>query len=210
MHILARPLVERGMAAFVPDMPGNGESLFMNGIKCRQKTLDAAFTKILDVLSAREELKHSTFGCYGLCMGGGYAHRAACIDPRYSFCVTLFMLYITQVREGATPLWMRQGEWYKFQTGGVSNEQFLQEMSLLEEGALHCPYLFIHGKHDNWMLLDDALPFFDRAQGPKEKLVIEEAPVFSNQQVVTHTMPVGEQLHWVKHYAADWVAAQVR
>jgi hypothetical protein len=210
MHILARPLVERGLAAFVPDMPGNGEALFMNNVKCRFPTLDTAFSKILDVLSTREELRHATFGSYGLCMGGGYAHRAACVDRRYEFCVTLFMLYITQVQLGSTPQWMRQGDWYNFQTGGVPGDQFMQEMDELTQGSLYCPYLFIHGRHDNWMTLDSATAFFDRAQGEKEKLIIETPPVFSTQQVVTHTMPVGEQLHWVKHYVADWVAARTR
>lgn len=205
MHMLARPLVERGAAAFVPDMPGNGEALFVKDVKCRFHTLEAAFPKILDVLSARPELQQATFGSYGLCMGGGYAHRAACIDRRYSFCVTLFMLYITHTLEGSTPQWMRQGEWYNFQTGGVPADQFLQEMHGLAKGALECPYLFIHGQHDNWMTLDSAMAFYDRAQGHKEKLIIENTPVFSNQQAVTHTMPVGEQLHWVKHLAADWI-----
>jgi fermentation-respiration switch protein FrsA (DUF1100 family) len=210
MHMLARPLVQRGIAAFVPDMPGSGEALFMNDVKCSFRAVNAAFSRILDVLSARQELQHAIFGSYGLCMGGGYAHRAASVDRRYQFCVTLFMLYINQVQLGSTPQWMRQGEWYNFQTGGVPGDQFLQEMGGLAEGTLECPYLFIHGKHDNWMTLDSALAFFDRATGEKEKLIIEEPPVFSNQQMVTHTMPVGEQLHWVKHYAADWIAARTR
>ncbi len=210
MVMLARPLVERGAAAFVPDMPGSGESLFVHDVKCRFHTLAAAFPRILDTLSARPELQQTTFGSYGLCMGGGYAHRAACADPRYAFCVTLFMLYITHTTADTTPQWMRQGEWYDFQTGGVPSGQMLQEMQGLAEGALACPYLFIHGRHDNWMSLDSALAFYERAQGQKEKLIIENTPIFSNQQAVTHTMPVGEQLHWVKHLAADWIVARGR
>jgi dienelactone hydrolase len=210
MHMLARPLVQRGMAAFVPDMPGNGEALFVNDVKCSFSALDAAFVKILDTLSTRPELCQVTFGSYGLCMGGGYAHRAASVDRRYAFCVTLFMLYITHTTPGSTPQWMRQGEWYDFQTGGVPSDQFLQEMQGLAEGSLACPYLFVHGRHDNWMSLDAAMVFYDRAKDRKEKLIIENVPVFSNQQVVTHTMPVGEQLHWVRHVTADWIAACAR
>lgn len=205
LHMLARPLVERGMAAFVVDMPGSGESLFVHEVKCRFDALEEGFSNILDVLSVRTELQNVVFGSYGLCMGGGYAHRAACADPRYKFCVTLFMLYITQTQPNSTPQWMRQGEWYNFQTGGVPAAEFLQEMDGLTQGVLNVPYLFIHGRHDNWMPLETAQVYCDRAQGPKEVLIIENTPVFSNQQVVTHTMPVGEQLHWVKHYAADWI-----
>ncbi|MBN1887126.1 MAG: alpha/beta hydrolase [Thermoflexales bacterium] len=205
MAMLARPLVARGAAAFVPDMPGSGEALFVHDVKCRFHNLEAAFPRILDTLSARPELQQTVFGSYGLCMGGGYAHRAACADRRYAFCVTLFMLYITHTAADSTPQWMRQGGWYDFQTGGLPAEQFRQEMQALAEGDLACPYFFIHGRHDNWMSLDSATAFYDRAQGPKEKLIIENTPVFSNQQAVTHTMPVGEQLHWVKHVAADWI-----
>ncbi|MFZ6029182.1 MAG: alpha/beta hydrolase [Chloroflexota bacterium] len=207
MHLLARPLVEHGVAAFVADMPGNGEALFERDIKCRYATIEAAFGKILDVLATRVDLHPDGFGAYGLCMGGGYAHRAVCIDRRYRYCVNLFPLFITQTVPDATPQWMKQGAWYDFQTGGLPAEDFMGEMKTLEEGAISCPYLFIHGKYDNWMTLDAATTFYERATGEKEKLVIEEVPVFSNQQVVTHTMPVGEQLHWVKHFAADWIAA---
>jgi hypothetical protein len=38
-------------------------------------------------------------------------------------------------------------------------------------------------------------------------MVIDTEPVFSTQQLVTHTMPVGEQLHWIRHIAADWIIA---
>ena len=85
MDMLARPLVERGVAAFVPDMPGSGEALFVHDVKCRFHNLEAAFPRILDTLSGRPELQQATFGSYGLCMGGGYAHRAACADPAMRF-----------------------------------------------------------------------------------------------------------------------------
>lgn len=207
MHILARPLVERGIAAFVPDMPGNGEALFTREIKCRFHDINTAFSKIIDILTSRKDLQDSIFGAYGLCMGGGYAHKATCTDPRYSFCATLFPLFITQVTPGVTPQWMKQGEWYNYQTGKTPAEDFLEEMRNLEKGTLKRPLLFIHGKHDNWMSLEAATKFFDKAQAEKEKIIIEEEAVFSNQQVITHTMPVGEQLHWVKHYAADWIVS---
>jgi dienelactone hydrolase len=210
MHTLARPLVDRGITVFIPDMPGNGESLFKNSLKCRIHNLNAAFTRIPDELEKRSDIKKGAFGVYGLCMGGGYAYRAACMDPRYSFCVTLFPLFITQVDPRSTPQWMRQGEWSSFQFGGISADNFMKEMLSLEEGVLSCPYLFVHGKYDNWMTIESAMNLYNKAQGEKEKIIIEEEPVFSNQQVVTHTMPVGEQLHWVRHVTADWMAAHCK
>lgn len=205
MHMLARPLVERGISVLVPDMPGSGEALFLKDIKCCADDLNTAFKKIPDFLETRDDIRSDMIGTYGLCMGGGYAYRAASIDPRYSLCVTFFALRITQVSPGTTPQWMKQGDWFNYQTGNVKNPGFSNKMKILEEGNIKCPFLFIHGEHDNWMTLESAMHLFENAEGPKEKIIIKDEPVFSTEQFVTHTMPVGEQLHWIKNVAADWV-----
>jgi pimeloyl-ACP methyl ester carboxylesterase len=103
---------------------------------------------------------------------------------------------------------MSQGDWIGYQTGGLQGEDFLRELKPLEEGHLRVPFFLVHGRHDNWMTVARALEILESAEGPKEHLIIEEEPVFSAQQVVTHTMPVAEQLHWVRHRAADWIADQ--
>jgi dienelactone hydrolase len=210
MHMLARPLVERGISVLIPDMPGNGEALFMHKIQCNIRNLSTAFTRVVDYLETRADIKKEAIGSYGLCMGGGYAYRAAAVDSRYSFCVTLFPLLITKVEPGSTPQWMKQGEWVNFQTGGIPAADFMEEMRLLEEGKPQCPYFFIHGEHDNWMTLASAMQFFDKAQGEKERLIIAEQPVFFGRQAVTHAMPVGEQLHWVRHVVGDWIALKCK
>jgi len=104
---------------------------------------------------------------------------------------------------------MKQGEWFERQTGLTDGDRFLESMKFLEQGSLKVPFLFIHGRHDNWMTLEQASRLYDAATGPKEKIIVEEAPVFSGQAVVTHTMPVGEQLHWLRYRVADWIATQV-
>jgi dienelactone hydrolase len=208
MHTLARPLLDRGVFVFIPDMPGNGESLFSRDITCNIQLLEETFNAIPAELDTIDELAGCRYGVYGLCMGGGYAFRAASINKRYTFCVTLFGLLITKTEKNSVPQWMKQGEWARFQMGNIPSEQFLQEMEQLEQGTLDCPYLFIHGKHDNWMTLDSAYEHFhSRAQGSIKEMVIDTEPVFSTQQLVTHTMPVGEQLHWIRHIAADWIIA---
>lgn len=210
MHNLARPLVDRGIAVFVPDMPGNGEAVFKYSVGCRIKNLDLAFVKIPDVLEKRDDLKTDAFGVYGMCMGGGYAFKAASMDKRYSLCVNLFPLLVAQLDQSRTPQWMKQGDWYKVQTGNLPGHEFMMEMQHFVTGNIQVPYLFVHGKHDNWMTLEMASQFLDRALGEKEKIIIDEKPVFSNEQVVTHTMPVGEQMHWIKLVVADWVAERMR
>ena len=210
MITLGKPLIERGIAVFIADMPGNGESIYSRNVKCRIDNLKLAFNKILDTLEKHPKIKKEGFGVYGLCMGGGYAHYAASNDSRYKACATFFPLFIGMVDPSTTPQWMKQGEGYNMQTGGIPANEFIGEISKLEEGHLSCPFLFIHGKHDNWMTIDSATTLFDKATGKKEKIIIEDTPVFSNQQAVTHTMPVGEQLHWLRYVAADWMVNELR
>lgn len=138
-------------------------------------------------------------------MGGGYAYKAAACEKRYSFCVNLFPLFITETAEGVTPQWMSSGPWYTYQTGGIPANDFLGEMGLEDDDYFDCPYLVVHGQHDNWMKIDKVQNLFDRIKNDTKKIiVIDEKPVFSNEESVTHTMPVGEQMHWVKHIIADW------
>lgn len=205
MYTLASPLLDRGVSVFIADMPGNGETLFSNDVTCNINVLEETFTAIPQQLCEVPELDGYKFGAYGLCMGGGYAVRAACKDTRYAFCATLFALLISKVEANSTPQWMKQGEWAKMQMGNIPSDQFIDEMRLLENGTFNAPYFFIHGKHDNWMSLESALEFCKRSQGNVRQLIVETEPVFSNQQIVTHTMPVGEQLHWVRHVVADWI-----
>lgn len=205
MHTLARPLVERGIAVLVPDMPGNGESLLMQNVKCGFRNLKLAFSKAVDYLEQREDIRMDAIGTYGLCMGGGYAYSAACMEKRFSFCTTLFPLFINQIEPGTLPQWMKQGPWTSYQVDCSSGFEFYKEMAELEKGELECPYLFIHGKYDNWMAIQNAMKLFEKARGKKEKIIIEEEPVYSNNQAITHTMPVGEQLHWIRHIVADWM-----
>jgi dienelactone hydrolase len=204
MHTLAEPLVKRGLAVLVPDMPGNGEALFMRDVKCRINNLDAVFQAVLNTLEKRDDFQNTAFGVCGLYMGSGYAYRAACLDSRYVACVNLFPIWTPEV----TPRWMKQDVWYDYQTGGVKTEEFIREMKKLEAGAVSCPFLFIHGRNDNQMTLETALGLYNNACGAKEMIIVEEEPVFSNQYA--DTIPVGEQLHWISHVAADWMNARLQ
>lgn len=211
MITLAEPLIQRGIAVFISDMPGNGENIYNGKIICNYKNLQLAFNAIFDTLVQRSDIKKDAIGAYGLCMGGGYAYHAASNDSRYKACTTFFPLFISTIDQSTTPQWMKQGETFNLQTGdGNTAEHFLDDMAALENGALSCSFLFVHGKYDNWMTLEMAQVLYDKATGKKDKIIIEEAPVFSTQQIVTHTMPVGEQLHWLRIVAADWMVNELK
>lgn len=208
MDILAQPLIKRGVAVLIPDLPGSGESLYDKDIKCRMANLKKAFTCIVDYAISLDTIDSNKIGAAGLCMGGGYAYKATSLDTRLRFCANLFPLFINQVEDNVTPGWMKQGPAYNFQTGGANLEEFLAEMGLEDHEKVDVPYYLIHGKHDNWMTIESAMKLYENTTGKKELLVIDDDPVYYQGIKVTHTMPVGEQLHWVKNIYADWIKEQ--
>jgi dienelactone hydrolase len=211
MDTLARALVDRGVAALVPDMPGCGESLFDHGIKCGTLELNRAYSALVDFLEDQSAVDPTHIGAVGLCMGGGYAYTAASLDKRYAFCVDLFPLFISDVDPSIVPQWMKNSDWRTYQTGNISDIDFHQTMTPPAGNSPSCPYFLIYSAYDNWVGSDKVTELFDRVNcSDKERLVINEKPVFSTEQVITHTMPVGEQLHWVRSVMADWVARRCR
>jgi hypothetical protein len=48
------------------------------------------------------------------------------------------------------------------------------------------------------MILGNCLPSFLIELWVKKTTINAEMPVFSNDQIVTHIIPVREQMHWIK------------
>lgn len=211
MNTIARALVERGVAAIVPDMPGSGAALFDQGVPCSMKRIESAITGLADVARSHPSLDGSRFGATGLCMGGGYAFRATAIDSRYRFGATLFPLFINMTDPAGIPQWMRSGQWIDFQTGGVDTDTFMATMGPAPTDAPKVPFLIVHGRHDNWMTWDSANALLARVDNPRRDLVtIENEPVITGGSATTHAMPVGEQMHWAVPMVADWVGDRIR
>ena len=210
MHTLARPLAERGIAVLVPDMPGCGVSLFERGIQCRIEHIEAAFSSCLHFLTEHEAVANVPVGCAGLCMGGGYAYRAASLNRGYRYCAVLFPLFVADVPISMIPQWFKAGDWFTYQTGYTNPTEFESVMGCAEKEHPECPFFIAHGKHDNWMSLERTRELFSRVPNDdKELLVIEnDSDRHGEYSAVLHTMPVGEQLHWVKHRFADWLHRQ--
>lgn len=211
MNTLARYAVDRGLAALVPDMPGNGETLFRFGLNCGPGNISKAFAALVEFVDSRPELDAQRVGVQGLCMGGGYACRACVEQTRFRWCAALFPLFVDQVDNTHTPQWMKCGDWYELQTGGMHESALFHELGWREDFTITCPFFMAHSKHDNWMTLDRAQLLYDQVTASERQLLlIEQEPVFSSGHAMTHTMPVGEQLRWVGPLMADWMIEQSR
>ena len=207
LEMLADPLTERGIAVLCVDMPCAGASVIHNGLKCSGTHLDAAFEAIPAYLESRADIDSDRIGHFGLCMGGGYAFRASVKHPNAKVCVNLFPLFLNIADMDSIPIWMKRGKWAAFQYD--YDEHFLENMKKIEDGDIHCDYFLVYSEDDNWMPIEATMRLYDRAKGYREKLFMDEKPAYVSEESIMHAMPVGEQYHWVKHLAADFLAARL-
>lgn len=207
LNTLARQFAARGIAALAWDGPGTGNSLFKEEIKTGFYNLRQSFNTVLKWVKNHEKIDSENIGCCGLCMGGGYAYFAAAHEVNIKCCINLFPLFVTQVNHDHLPRWMIYSKWTNYQRD-LGYEAFVEDMKGLEEGAVECPYLLIDGVYENWMPQETIKKLYEKSKGPKKRITIEEEPVFSSGETRLHTMPVGEQMHWLKHILADWAKEQ--
>lgn len=86
MHSNEAAFLDRGMATFAFDGPGQGEAEYDLPI-CPE--YERPVGAILDVLSARADIDAARIGIWGVSFGGYYAPRAAAFDDRLRACISL-------------------------------------------------------------------------------------------------------------------------
>lgn len=204
LEVEAKPLIERGAAVLTVDMPGTGAALFHYNTKLNGTNMEHAFDTIMEFCKENEFIDADRIGTYGLCMGGGFAYRAAAKYPEVKCCINLFPLFLSMADINHIPRWMKQGKWASFQMGEICNEEFLNGMAVISEGNVSCHYLLVHSQYDNWMELEQTNQLYEKSTGKKEEIIITEQPVYATKESVMHAMPVGEQMHWIKRKAADY------
>ena len=205
LDMLASPLLERGVAVITPDMPGTGGAVIYNNVKCGGPEIESAIDAIYKFIDERSDLDSSRVANFGLCMGGGYAFRATVKHPETKCCVSLFPLFMNFADQSSIPIWMKKGKWSSYQ----QSENYMEGMRILEEGSINNDFLMVHSDDDNWMSPEATETLWNKATGYKERLKITEKPAYVSEETIMHAMPVGEQYHWVKHEAADFIAERL-
>ncbi|MCQ2464240.1 MAG: alpha/beta hydrolase [Oscillospiraceae bacterium] len=205
LDMLALPLVERGVAVLTVDLPGTGSSAFDYGVRADGLTIDAAINAIFDFLDKHEKTDGNRIANFGLCMGGGYAFRASSVKPVSKCCVSMFPLFISSCQLDSVPIWMKHGKWASFQQGDL----FFDNMDIVAGGNVACDFLMLYSNDDNWMDEAATMDIYNRATGYKEIMEITEKPAYVSEETIMHAMPVGEQFHWVKYIAADFIAERI-
>ncbi|MDO5292643.1 MAG: alpha/beta hydrolase [bacterium] len=193
---MAGPLVERGVAVLCLDQPGSGAALFDYDLKLSGGNLERGFEKTMEFLKNHPLIEEQRIATYGAGMGGEYAYHFAAKYPSIRCVANMFPMFITMLEEEAVPQWMKEGTWARYQVGTELDSKFLEGMKFLTEGVIKSDYLMVYSSVESLMPLDKIKEVLTKAKGRKETFLVDEESVF--------TMPVEEQMHWLKFKVADW------
>lgn len=189
--------LERGLATFSVDGPGQGEAEYELPIRPDWEVPGAA---LLDALAQLPEIDPGRIGVWGVSLGGYYAPRVASGDGRVKACISL-----------AGP-WNFGSHWdelnpltraaFRVRSRSADDEQAHRralELGLDGRAAqIQCPLLVVAGKRDRIVPWRDAERLAAEAGGPAELLLLEDGNHGCMNVAPQH-----------RPRSADWMAAQL-
>ena len=165
----AEQLLRRGIAAFLVDGPGQGETRLVHGLYF-DADFHRAFSVMADTLLADPRLGDRV-GIWGNSLGGFLAARTVASDPRFAaLCVNGGTVRPIELPERFPRFWS------KVEALAGSADRARAVMQALDLGPLAasitCPLLQLHGAPDTVFLLENARGIFDGAASPDKTLLV--------------------------------------
>lgn len=189
--------LDRGLAVFVWDGPGQGE-MFARGTLL-DGTYHEAVSAVLDALSARPEIDAQRIGIVGRSTGGFLAPRATATDKRIRACVAWGAMYDLAEWDDMPPL-IKDGFQYVTATRDWAEAQeamrFVNMKGYAEQ--ITCPLYVLHGGKDNITPPYNAERMIAEAKGPTE-LALYPDSIHCNHDVA----------HIARPAMADWLASEL-
>jgi pimeloyl-ACP methyl ester carboxylesterase len=191
--------LERGIATFTVDGPGQGEAEYDLPIRGDWSLPGKA---ILDALGAEPEIDESRIAVWGVSLGGYYAPRvAAAVGDRVKACVALAGPYDFGDCWDGLPLLTRQT--FQVRSGAGSDEEAHRIASTLtmdgSASAISAPLLIVFGRKDRLIPWQHAERLAAEAGGEVELLMLEDGNHGCANLAPRH-----------RPYTADWVAEKLR
>ncbi|GAA4558834.1 alpha/beta hydrolase family protein [Planotetraspora kaengkrachanensis] len=191
--------LERGLATFSVDGPGQGEAEYDLPIRGDWSLPGKA---ILDALAAEPDIDENRIAVWGVSLGGYYAPRvAAAAGDRVKACVALAGPYNFGDCWDGLPLLTRQT--FQVRSGAGSQEEAHAIASTLNlDGSaenISAPLLIVFGRKDRLIPWPHAERLASTAGGDTELLMLEEG-----------NHGCADLAPWHRPYTADWVADRLR
>ncbi|HEX6446787.1 MAG TPA: alpha/beta fold hydrolase [Streptosporangiales bacterium] len=195
-HAGRRAFLERGLAVFSIDGPGQGEMSLTTKIRA---DYEAPVAAAIDHLETRTDLDASRVALVGSSLGGYYAPRAAAYERRVAACVAVSGPFKQSERRREMMPVTREAYIHYL---GASSADEADEMAgalTLEHCAdrIECPLLAIGGRRDPLVHWENSKLLYDAARGPKELYVFDEGN-HSCQNIPYKVTP--RQMQFLKKY----------
>jgi len=189
--------LERGVATFSVDGPGQGEAEYDLAIRGDWEIPGAA---IIDRLVAEPGLDAGRIGVWGVSLGGYYAPRVASGDDRVRACVALAGPFSFADHWDQRPSLTREAFRVRSQSPDMATARAVAgQLSLAGRAEkIRCPLLAVMGKLDRLIPWQDAARLVAEASGPSELLLLEQG---------NHGCANLAPFH--RYRTADWVAEQL-
>ncbi|MGE5525562.1 MAG: alpha/beta hydrolase family protein [Rhodospirillaceae bacterium] len=146
-----RGAVQRGMSVLMFDGPGQGGTLRRHGLPTRHD-YEVPVGYCIDYLATRNDVDMKRIALSGSSLGGFYAARAGCYEPRLAACISHggnANVYENYLRRDESHEMAYQIKWVY---GANSMDEVKEKARAFQIGdgfrSMKCPYLIVHGAHD--------------------------------------------------------------
>jgi len=189
--------LERGVATFSVDGPGQGEAEYDLAIRGDWEVPGAA---IIDRLAAEPGLDAARIGVWGVSLGGYYSPRVASGDDRVKACVALAGPYTFADGWDSRPVLTQEAFRVRSKSPDMAAARAVAAGLSMEGRAelIRCPLLAVTGKRDRLIPWEHSARLVKEASGPAELLLLEEG---------NHGCANLAPFH--RYLTADWVAEQL-
>jgi 2,6-dihydroxypseudooxynicotine hydrolase len=190
--------LERGLATFSVDGPGQGEAEYDLPI---QGDWEAPGAAILDTVAGLDGVDPERIGLWGVSLGGYYAPRVASADPRVRACVALAGPYdLGGVWDGLPAL---TREAFRVRSRSADDKRaraIAGTLSLRGRAeAIRCPLLVVMGRRDRIIPWREAERLTVDAGGPTTLLALDDGNHGCMNVAAKH-----------RNRTADWLTEQLR
>lgn len=189
--------LERGLATFSVDGPGQGEAEYDLPIRADWEVPGQAF---VDTLIARDDVDADRIGVWGVSLGGYYAPRFASGDGRIKACVSLCGPYSFGENWDILPALTRETFTVRSRSKD-ENEARAMALTLTMSGrtsSLRCPTLVVAGKKDRLIPWQQAERLHREVDG-SDFLLLEDGNHGCANVLAAH-----------RYRTADWMAAHLK
>ena len=174
--LYADPFLERGIALFAIDGPGQGETR-AGGVKCTASNCADAGKTACDYLAQRPEIDANRMALMGSSMGSYWGTRVAAAEQRFKACA----LSGVCVEPGQYAIFNMASPTFKLNymyMSGYDDEAAFDEFAktLTLKGVaskITCPYLIVAGEDDELCPIEFVYELMDEIRAPKVLVVYE-------------------------------------